>query len=284
MASRKRFTRAGMAVAMVVLLATLAGCGPGSTASGPTPTATAGATGSAGPPYPTPREETYQGCPPQGDGGDTALNVLKNRIDTGNWQPVSLQDLLSLTWPSGVEKTRRSNWSQADAQTVAQSEGRPVVAEGYLLMLRHEGPESPNCHDRSSRDYHAWLAASASDDRSSAMIVELTPRVVANNPGWGSEQSILRLAGHHVRVSGWLLLDQEHPEQLHKTRGTLWEIHPVMKIEVDQGGSWANLASGTVALGNGVARTTGSQGQSTGNSGSPSSRHHRTRHRRHRSS
>jgi hypothetical protein len=279
-----------MMVATLVLLALLAGCGSssGAPAPGPTASATAGTTGAAGPPYPTPQEETYQGCPPAGDGGDAALNMLKNRIDTGTWQPVSVQDLLALTWPAGIEKTQRRNWSPADAQTVAQSEGRPVVAEGYLLMLRHEGPESPNCHDRSARDYHVWLAVSSSDDRSNSMVVELTPRVVAMNPGWGSEQNILHLAGHHVRVSGWLLLDQEHPEQLHKTRGTLWEIHPVMKVEVDQGGSWANLASGTVALGNGVARTTGSQGQSTGNTGtsggSSSARHHRTRHRRHRSS
>jgi hypothetical protein len=273
MASRKRLKNAGLAVAVLILLAMLTGCGSGSGAPAPAPTATAGATGASGPPYPTPQEETYQGCPPEGDGGDAALNLLKNRIDTGTWQPVSLQDLLALTWPSDVAKTQRRNWSQADAQTVAQTEGRPVVAEGYLLMLRHEGPESPNCHDRSSRDYHVWLAASSSDARSNAMVVELTPRVVANNPGWGSEQNILHLAGHHVRVSGWLLLDQEHPEQLHKTRATLWEIHPVMKIEVDHGGTWADLASGTVALGNGVVRTTGGS----------SSRQHRTRHRRHRS-
>ena len=39
---------------------------------------------------------------------------------------------------------------------------------------------------------------------------------------------------------GWLLLDQEHPEQLlasgnrNKVRGTLWELHPVVEIEVMQ--------------------------------------------------
>ena len=42
---------------------------------------------------------------------------------------------------------------------------------------------------------------------------------------------------------GWSMLDQEHPEQLNQTRGTLWEIHPIMQIEVQQNGSWVPLDS-----------------------------------------
>jgi hypothetical protein len=136
--------------------------------------------------YPTPQEETYQRCPPAGDGGDAQLNLLKNRIDAGRWQSITLSSLLGLSWPQGVEKTPRSSWSGTDAATVARVEGRPVVTEGYLLMLRHEGPESPNCHDRTQRDYHVWLALSPSDSRAHSMIVELTPRVVARNTGWGN--------------------------------------------------------------------------------------------------
>jgi hypothetical protein len=41
-----------------------------------------------------------------------------------------------------------------------------------------------------------------------------------------------------VRISGWILLDPEHPDQVGKTRATIWEIHPVMKIEVSTGGMW----------------------------------------------
>jgi hypothetical protein len=37
------------------------------------------------------------------------------------------------------------------------------------------------------------------------------------------------------------MLDPEHPEQLGKTRGTLWEIHPIMKMEVERGGRWVDL-------------------------------------------
>jgi hypothetical protein len=117
---------------------------------------------------------------------------------------------------------------------VAQNEGRPVQAEGYLLLVRHEGPESPNCHSATQRDYHTWFSVSpgTTADRDHSLIAELTPRVVARNPGWGNEHAILNLKGAHVRLSGWLLLDQERPEQLQKTRGTIWEVHPVMKIDV----------------------------------------------------
>jgi hypothetical protein len=44
-----------------------------------------------------------------------------------------------------------------------------------------------------------------------------------------------------VRISGWLLFDQEHPEQLGKTRATLWEIHPIIKIETQQNGNWTTI-------------------------------------------
>jgi hypothetical protein len=40
-------------------------------------------------------------------------------------------------------------------------------------------------------------------------------------------------------------MDQEHPEQLpgttHPTRGTLWEIHPIIEFEVMQDGDWVPL-------------------------------------------
>jgi hypothetical protein len=37
------------------------------------------------------------------------------------------------------------------------------------------------------------------------------------------------------------MFDPEHPEQLGKTRGTLWEIHPVMRIEIRRGGAWHSI-------------------------------------------
>jgi hypothetical protein len=38
------------------------------------------------------------------------------------------------------------------------------------------------------------------------------------------------------------MLDQEHPEQLGQTRVTLWEIHPIMQVDVDKSGQqWVKL-------------------------------------------
>ncbi|MGE5333109.1 MAG: hypothetical protein ACM3N4_00285, partial [Nitrososphaerota archaeon] len=52
--------------------------------------------------HPTPHTVTFHGCPPGGDGGDSQLNVLKNRIDdgvNGAFQDVSLDTLINLSFP-----------------------------------------------------------------------------------------------------------------------------------------------------------------------------------------
>ncbi len=38
-----------------------------------------------------------------------------------------------------------------------------------------------------------------------------------------------------------VLWDEDHPEQLGRIRGTLWEVHPIHLIEVQQNGSWTSL-------------------------------------------
>ncbi|HWQ31480.1 MAG TPA: hypothetical protein VNQ79_01245 [Blastocatellia bacterium] len=196
------------------------------------------------PDKPRPRSVDFQGCPPEGDGGDAQLNVLKNRVDEAAWIPVRFDAILNLTWPPGVERRNRKNWSAADRATVARYEGIPVSVEGYLASAKQEGPESPNCHgaDAEWRDYHIWLTAAAGEDRSRSIVVETTPRVRANHPNWRLAllQQIARNR-QRVRISGWLMLDPEHPDQVGKTRGTIWEIHPIMQIEVEQRGRWIPL-------------------------------------------
>jgi len=53
-----------------------------------------------------------------------------------------------------VGRVARADWSSGDATVVRLNEGRPVATEGYILKVRHEGTESPNCHDPNERDYH----------------------------------------------------------------------------------------------------------------------------------
>jgi hypothetical protein len=198
---------------------------------------------------PTPREITFDECPPEGDGPDHELDRLKNRVDEGSYISVSYAAIDTLPWPRAVDRERRSRWSRADSIAVALYEGIPVAVEGYLAGAKVEGPEATNCHaaDPRDRDWHIWLTGHPGTDRSGSIVVEATPRVRAAHPHW--RFSAVRNAardGDRVRISGWLMLDPDHPEQLGKTRGTLWEIHPIMNIELQRNGRWTSLDSVSV--------------------------------------
>lgn len=195
---------------------------------------------------PQPSNSSYQGCPPEGDGGDPALNRLKNRMDDGAYFPVQFDAFMQVRWPKAIERRDRAKWSSSDAAEIARYEGTPVAIEGYLAGAREEGPESPNCHgaDDSFRDFHVWLVKTAGDDRSNSIVVEVTPPVRARHTNWQTNVlgQIVKKK-QRVRISGWMMLDPEHPDQVGKTRGTIWEIHPIMKIEVNQNGNWVDLDS-----------------------------------------
>lgn len=196
---------------------------------------------------PPPANITFKGCPPEGDGGDPALNRLKNRVDEAdNYYPIPFDALVQLPWPKAIERKDRARWSSEDAAFVSRYEGIPVSVEGYLARSTLEGPESCNCHgaDAGLRDFHIWLIKNANDDRSNSIVVETGPRVRASHPNWRTDTlGKIAKADQKVRISGWLMLDPEHPDQVGKTRGTIWEIHPIMKIEVDQQGKWTPLDS-----------------------------------------
>ncbi|HEX6964970.1 MAG TPA: hypothetical protein VF166_04155 [Gemmatimonadaceae bacterium] len=194
---------------------------------------------------PTPVEITFKGCPPIGDGGDAALNRLKNRVDSAaNAVSVPFDSLERLPWPRSVDRKAREHWSRTEAAAVGRYEGLPLVVEGYLAAAKREGPESPNCHgaDAGLRDWHIWLTGTPTADRAGAVVIETTPRIRAAHRMWQLSRLTNAARRHQrVRISGWLMLDQEHPEQIGKTRGTLWEIHPITKIEIQQRGRWVAL-------------------------------------------
>jgi hypothetical protein len=192
----------------------------------------------------TPKEINFGGCPPEGGGGDRDLNLLKNRVDEGNYVPVELSAVLALPWPKSIEQVPRRRWYSQDAQSVAMYEGIPLSLEGYLAGAREQGPESTNCRgmEPDARDFHLWLVGSPGQDRSSSLVAEVSPRVRASHPQWTIEAiQELVSSGEKVRISGWLMLDPEHPDQVGRTRGTIWEIHPIMNIEVTRNNSWTPL-------------------------------------------
>jgi hypothetical protein len=195
---------------------------------------------------PQPAEITFLGCPPEGDGGDPALNKLKNRVDEGNYASVTFDALEQLPWPKTAERRNRAEWSASDTAAIARYEGIPVSVEGYLADAKESGPESCNCHgqDPQFRDWHIWLTKLAGEDRTQSIVVETTPRVRAKHPDWKLDlpHKIIK-EQQRVRISGWVMFDPEHPDQVGKTRGTIWEIHPIMQIEVQQQGKWVTLDS-----------------------------------------
>jgi hypothetical protein len=215
------------------LIVLLAGCGVQNTVSG----------FPSGVNRPQPVTQTFHGCPPGGDGGDQALNMLKNRVDDGDngrYYDADLASILALPIPEGVERVARSDWSPDDLSQVQQYEGTPVRVVGWIYGDRHEGTESTNCHSTDYRDFHVWVVPDSGDDRTQAIVAEVTPRVRALRAGW-TDDALSGLSGRQVRISGWALMDQEHPEQLGQTRGTLWEVHPILHIEVNSGGSWQSI-------------------------------------------
>lgn len=196
---------------------------------------------------PKPKEVVFKGCPPEGDGGDPESNRLKNRVDEASeYLAVAFDSVEQLPWPSSIERRNRDKWSSADTEAIARYEGLPISIEGYLARSKEEGPESCNCHgaEHELRDFHVWLTKNPNEDRSGSIVVEVAPRVRSKHPAWTTEAlGRVTRADQKVRISGWLMLDPEHPDQVGKTRGTIWEIHPITKIEVEQDGKWVTLDS-----------------------------------------
>jgi hypothetical protein len=196
------------------------------------------------PEKPQPQQINFDGCPPEGSGGDSELNLLKNRVDEGSYYPVSFDSLIALTWPKTVEQREMKDWPTDGRAFIAQYAGIPIVVEGYIVNVRESSISATNC-DRTGADnldWHMYFTKGPKDARSQAVILETTPRVRLSHK-WTIDLMHSAIIDDHlpVRISGWLFFDPDHPEELGQTRATLWEIHPVMQIEVNQNGRWIPL-------------------------------------------
>jgi hypothetical protein len=190
---------------------------------------------------------TFHDCPLSGSGGDRPLNEIKNRTDMSpHWRDTSIESLIELDWPQTINEKDRLNWSSKDMKAVKKNEGLPIRIKGWLAAAKGEGEESCNCNSQKDVDYHLWLVDDVTkadkDHRGESVVCEVTPRVRALHTGWDIKR-IGKIAESltKVRLSGWLMMDQHHAEQLGEFRATLWEIHPVMKFEVERDGKWVAL-------------------------------------------
>jgi hypothetical protein len=90
-------------------------------------------------------------------------------------------------------------------------------------------------------DWHVWFTKTAGEDRTHSIVIEPTPRIRAMHTWTLVKMDKIAKDQLRVRISGWVFFDPEHPDQVLKTRGTIWEIHPVTQIEVMQNNAWVPL-------------------------------------------
>jgi hypothetical protein len=189
----------------------------------------------------------FHGCPPDGKGGDPALSELKNRdIAPGAYEDMTLIGMIKKKPSKAIAmgKRHRDKWTPEAIASVEEFESKGVRAEGRLIAIRTQGPESCNCGSDTDVDTHMWIAtvASASAKPTRSMVVEISPRELDGHPGWDHDTLVsLAKKGTRVRISGWVTWDHEHGSEVGKSRGTLWEIHPIHRIDVFRDGAWRDL-------------------------------------------
>lgn len=204
---------------------------------------------------PAPVSKSFTGsegvCPDSGDGGDTATNLLKNRIDPlPPPHDVTWSAIGSLAYPAA--KPSRMSWTPAQLAQIKPYEGVALRVIAFIssdVKVESSGKgESTNCHftGQDDVDWHVYLTEQPNQTIAQAVIVETTPRVRAGHK-W-DHNVLQRWVNQNtpVRISGFLMLDPEHRDVVGSERETVWEIHPITKIEVCKAAScteaqWADL-------------------------------------------
>jgi uncharacterized protein YgiM (DUF1202 family) len=178
-------------------------------------------------------------CGPSGDANDQRgqeLNQNKNRTD----QP-DAASFVVIDWDS---------LKDLSASRINDFQGAPVTVEGFLshrIAVENSGSgESTNCHlTRDDEvDWHMYLTRSPAQPISEAIIVETTPRTRPSHRWTTDGLNQFVDSNTKVRISGWLMYDFEHVGVIGRQRISAWEVHPVMRIEVQRDGQWVDLDAG----------------------------------------
>jgi len=79
-----------------------------------------------------------------------------------------------------------------------------------------------HCSDPDLNDFHLWLAARGDLSKDDAIVMEATPRWRGANPSWSQKTvSSLKTKRARVRITGWLLYDQEDLNEIGNSRATV---------------------------------------------------------------
>jgi uncharacterized protein YgiM (DUF1202 family) len=185
-------------------------------------------------------------CGPFGDSDEHETNQRKNRTDLPQAvHDVTFMALAMLPYPKAPKE--RSQWSAMQLAVIEPFEGVGVRVVGYLAALKPQtggSGESTNCHMTKAAevDWHMALVEKAGGGEDEGVVIETTPRVRRNHPNWTKTRLTPWVdSTKPVRITGWTFLDPEHRNHLNKYRVTLWEVHPITKLEVKQGTQWVDL-------------------------------------------
>jgi hypothetical protein len=187
----------------------------------------------------------FHGIPPQGFGGDSLLNMEKNRwVAPANYSTMTVADIIMLPNDllTAIGSKERYTWSSAATNQAAASESKSVVVTGYIYAAKESSNETCNGNNDNYHDFHIWITGSPGEDKSKAIITEATPFWREQFSGWQlATFEELAMQNAQVRISGRIMWDEDHPEEIGSSRASLWEVHPLTKFEYYSGGSWHTL-------------------------------------------
>jgi Bacterial SH3 domain len=178
-------------------------------------------------------------CGPTGSGAnrDKGTNIRKNRTDIpDSYHLVTWKAIAEIPFPRPAPKNR-DKFEPEMLEPIAKVEGAAVQTVGYVVAIKPQRSSSEACNcgwkGEDATDWHIALVEHPGDGEASSIVVEPTPRLKIKHSKWTKKNLEPWLnSDMPVRISGWLLFDPSHANHLKKFRSTLWEIHPITKIEV----------------------------------------------------
>jgi hypothetical protein len=194
-------------------------------------------------------------CEAEGQpGGDWRTNIRKNRIDAPAvshavvWE--ALADTVLLPFARGGLPRQRSGWRDEEALEVGRFEGIPVTVTGYLVKIKPQSgnQEDTNCKftGEKNTDWHIAFIGLSDGEEVQSVVIEPTPRWKKRHPKWirsnlRDYEKDRREPVDSVRITGYLFYDPSHANHLMTLRVSMWEIHPITRIEIFRSGAWVNV-------------------------------------------
>ena len=195
-------------------------------------------------------------CGPRGGEGDGETFRRKNRNDYPDTAyALQFDAIRRLPFGDGLDtdgRTVPTNRPFPDEveETLSRYEGIAVTITGFIAYINERGSkEATNCGFTGvdNTDWHIAITEGHRDPMGAGMVVEPTPRFVRRHPGWlrrnlAERTGDQRSRSDSVRITGYLFYDPDHRPHIRQGyRFTMWELHPVTRIEIFRDGAWVDL-------------------------------------------